>query len=48
MCVFDKALCSGYYMPETNVDELDALLSNDIHVNSSCEQSTDTECADVK
>ena len=34
-------------LPENHyVDKLDALLSND--VNSSYEQSTDTECADVK
>ena len=49
MCVFeiDKALCSGNYqrlMQTTNVDKLDALLSND--VSSSYEQSTDTKCAD--
>ena len=49
MCVFeiDKALCSGSYqrlMQTTNVDKLDALLSND--VSSSYEQSTDTKCAD--
>ena len=31
-------------MEVTSVDKLDALLSND--VNSSYEQSTDTECAD--
>ena len=47
--VFDigKVLCSGNFqrlMQITNVDKLDALLSND--VNSSYEQSTDMECAD--
>ena len=37
----DKALCSGNFH---DVDKLDALLSNDL--NSSYEQSTDTECGD--
>ena len=49
MCVFeiDKALCSGNFqrlMQITDVDKLDALLNNDL--NSSYEQSTDTECKD--
>ena len=36
-----------WQLPENHyVDEVDALLSND--VNSTYEQSTDTECADVK
>ena len=48
MCIFeiDKALCSGNYhrlMQAINVEEFDALLSND--VDSTYEQCTDMECA---
>ena len=47
MFEIDKALCDGNYyklMEITNVEKLEALLSND--VESSYEQCTDVECAD--